>query len=126
MPNAGTPSADAFGPRHALVRIYPIDMAIQEFVDDSGVWTPVGDPHDLPGIGAPNLTPSGLDMVYDDAFGLEPGVYIAHRSSIDEWFGPPAVILPGKRVLPQLLGGCRTLYATDISGEIPTLRRYDR
>jgi hypothetical protein len=116
---AGTPSADAFGPRHALVRIHPNDVAIQEFIDDSGIWTPVGDPHDLPGIGAPNLTPSGLTMVYATA----DGVYEATRSSRDAWFGNPVLVLPGMHHWPQLLGACSNLYVIDPSGMVT---RYER
>jgi hypothetical protein len=116
---AGTPSADAFGPRHALVRIHPTDVAVQEFIDDSGIWTPVGDPHDLPGIGAPNLTPSGLTMVYATG----DGVYEATRSSRDGWFGEPVLVLPGVHRAPQLLGACSNLYVIDPSTMVT---RYER
>ena len=116
---AGTPSADAFGPRHALVRVRPTDTAVQEFIDDSGVWTPVGDPHELPGIGAPNLTPSGLTMVFATA----DGVYEATRSSRDGWFGEPVLVLPGMHRWPQLLGQCRNLYVVDAP---TTVAGYDR
>jgi hypothetical protein len=116
---AGTPSADAFGPRHALVRVHDTDTAVQEFVDDSGVWTPIGDPHDVPGLGAPNLTPSGLTMV----FSTGDGVYQATRSSRDAWFGKPVMVLPGTHHWPQLLGRCSNLYVVDGLG---MLTRYDR
>jgi hypothetical protein len=115
---AGTPSADAFGPRHALVRVRPADAKVQEFIDDNGIWKPVGDPHDAPGLGAPNLTPSGLTMVYADT----DGVYQATRSSRDAWFGEPVKVLEGVHLWPQLLGRCSNLYVIDGS----TVTRYDR
>lgn len=116
---AGTPSADAFGPRHALVRVRPGDTAVQEFVDDNGVWTPIGDPHELPAIGAPNLTPSGLTMVFATA----DGVFQATRSSRDAWFGDPVMVLPGMHGAPQLLGRCSNLYVIDGPSMVT---RYDR
>jgi hypothetical protein len=116
---AGTPSADAFGPRHAIVRVRPGDTAVQEFVDDNGVWKPIGDPHELAAIGAPNLTPSGLTMV----FATGDGVYQATRSSRDVWFGEPTLVLAGMHRAPQLLGRCSNLYTVDGQSMVT---RYDR
>jgi hypothetical protein len=94
---AGTPSADAFGPRHALVRVHQSDPTIREFIDDNGVWKPIGEPHEMPGVGAPNLTPNGLTLV----FATEDGVYQATRSSRETWFGEPTLVLPGFHRAPS-------------------------
>ena len=115
---AGTPSADAFGPRHVLVRLRPTDGDVVEYEDVDGVWTARGT-HPVPGMLAPNLTPNGLVMVYADG-----GVYAASRASRDEWFGEPTLILANANVVgqPQLLGKCKNLYISDGT----MLQRYDR
>ncbi|MBV8760117.1 MAG: hypothetical protein JO257_22690 [Deltaproteobacteria bacterium] len=118
---AGTPSADVFGPRRVLVRVRDGQPTVQEFEDQNGVWVAVGDPHDLPGIAAPNLTPNGLTMVYAVG-GDMPGIYQATRPSTSTWFGEPQLVLAGNHLAPQLLGRCSNLYVID--GE--NLSRYDR
>lgn len=121
---AGTPSADVFGPRRVLVRLRDAEPAVQEFEDQSGIWVAVGDPHDLPGIAAPNLTPNGLTMVYADV-GDTPGIFQATRASTSEWFGDPQLVLAGDHLFPQLLGRCSNLYVIDNTTE-RTLMRYGR
>jgi hypothetical protein len=106
---AGTPSADSFGTRHVLVRLYDGQPSVQEYVDDSGVWHTAGDPHDVPGDLAPNLTPNGLTMVWSDA----DGVHEATRDRVDAWFGKDALVLAGAHRAPQLLGHCDSLYTVD-------------
>jgi hypothetical protein len=125
---AGSPSAAEFGPRRVLVRLRANLPEVQEYEADDNRWKPVGDPHAVPGVYAPNLTPSGLDMVYHDAEGDAPAVYVAHRTSTAAWFGAPAAILSGTHVFPQLLGRCRTLYTGDsMAGDLTrTVRRHDR
>lgn len=118
---AGTPSADVFGPRRVLVRLRDAQPAIQEYEDQSGIWVAVGDPHDLPGIGAPNLTPNGLTMVYAAGDG-NPGIFQATRASTSEWFGDPQLVLAGEHIWPQLLGRCHDLYVVDGT----MLTRYER
>ena len=118
---AGTPSADEFGPRRVLVRVRDASSAVQEFEDKSGVWVAVGEPHDVPGIAAPNLTPNGLTMVYAGGQGND-GIFQATRSSPAEWFGEPHLVLAGVHLWPQLLGRCSNLYVIDDS----TLTRYER
>ena len=113
---AGTPSADAFGPRHVLVRMRPTDIEVTEYENVDGVWTPLG-AHEVPGMLAPNLSPNGLVMVY-----AADGIYAATRASRDEWFGEPMLILEGTYMQPQLLGKCKNLYVTDGT----TLHRFDR
>lgn len=113
---AGTPSADAFGPRHVLVRMRQTDTEVTEYEDVDGVWMPRG-AHEVPGMLAPNLSPNGLVMVY-----AADGIYAATRASRDEWFGEPALILPGAYAQPHLLGKCHNLYVTDGT----TLQRFDR
>jgi hypothetical protein len=115
---AGTPSAAEFGPRRVLVRQHAMDPDVQEYEADGAAWHPVGDPHPVAGERAPNLTPSGLDMVYAD----DTGVFVAHRATTDAWFGAAVQILPGRHAFPQLLGHCRALYAADAG----MVRRYDR
>ena len=61
---AGTPSADAFGPRRVLIKVRLTDQTVQEYQDTNGVWTAVGAPFEASGIAPPNLTPNGLTMVY--------------------------------------------------------------
>jgi hypothetical protein len=123
---AGTPSADAFGPRRVLVRVHPIGP-IQEYEDDNGLWKPVGDPHDLEGVFSANLTPNGLTMVYAGTqIDTTPAVFAATRKTTAEWFGPPAVILPGAHTSPQLLDRCQRLYVIDsLDQENSVLREYD-
>jgi hypothetical protein len=127
---AGSPSAAEFGARRVLVRSRR-DMAdVQEYEADGDRWRPVGDVHPVGGIpGAPNLTPSGLDMVYAEITGDAPGVFVAHRPSTDAWFGAPKRILPGQYQFAQLLGRCHTLYALEVRPGVAAgslVRRYDR
>jgi hypothetical protein len=89
-------------------------------------WQPVGDVRLIGGNYAPNLTPSGLDMLYQDDPGDGAAVFIAHRPSTAVWFGPPVAILPGVHSFPQLLDHCRSLYALDITVDEQVVRRYDR
>ena len=118
---AGTPSADVFGPRRVLVRLRDGQPTVQEYEDQNGVWAAVGDPHDLPGIAAPNLTPNGLTMVY--AGGADnPGIFQATRPATSAWFSDPQLVLTGDHLAPQLLGRCSNLYVLDGG----TLTRYDR
>ena len=121
---AGTPSADVFGPRRVIVRLRDAAPAVQEFEDQSGIWVAVGDPHDLPGVAAPNLTPNGLTMVYAGGDST-PGIYQATRASTSDWFGDPQLVLAGAHLAPQLLGRCSNLYVIDNS-TTRTLTRYDR
>lgn len=125
---AGSPSAAEFGPRRVLVRLRKDQPDIQEYEADDNRWTPVGDPHALPGSYAPNLTPSGLDMVYNVRDSDAPAVYVAHRRSTATWFGDPVAILSGSHEFPQLLGRCRALYASDKTADEPPpmVHRYDR
>lgn len=120
---AGTPSADAFGPRRLLVRLRFGLPDVQEYEDDAGKWMPVGAPHAVDGGFAPNLTPNGLTMVYVNPAGELPGVYSASRPSTAEWFGPPVAILPGGHQQPQLLDKCKQLFVVD---DDQVLRRYDQ
>jgi hypothetical protein len=127
---AGSPSAVEFGPRRVLVRIRQDLPGVQEYEADGDHWRPVGDVHPVGGMqAAPNLTPSGLDMIYTELIGDAPGVVVAHRPSTGAWFGAPRVILPGSYESAQLLGRCRTLYALDVRPELGAgaiVRRYDR
>jgi hypothetical protein len=129
---AGVPSAAEFGPRRVLVRVRSGWPEVQEYEADGDRWRPVGDVHALGDVAvlgsvarAPNLTPSGLDMIYAVPDGDAPAVFIAHRASTAAWFGPPVAILPGSHAFPQLLGRCRTLYALEAAPSM-TVRRYDR
>lgn len=123
---AGTPSAAEFGPRRVVVRLHLNSPKVQEYEADGNRWRPVGDVHAIAGLHVPNLTPSGLDLVYDDAYGDAPGVFLAHRASTDAWFGAPVAILPGLHLHPQLLGRCHTLYTADVMpGTNPVVERYD-
>jgi len=123
---AGTPSADAFGPRRVLVRLrYELDE-IQEYEDDSGHWVAVGQPITVRTQTAPNLTPNGLTMVYSALEPeLGPGVYAQSRTSVDEPFGAPVLLREGKARAAQLCGRCQQLYVVG-DGEGSTLVRYDR
>jgi hypothetical protein len=126
---AGVPSAAEFGPRRVLVRVTSGLPEVQECEADGDRWRPVGDVHAVDGVfRAPNLTPSGLDMLYADPAADPPAVFIAHRASTDAWFGPPVAILPGSYQSPQLIGRCRTLYALDVAPGLSStiVRRYDR
>lgn len=127
---AGAPSAAEFGARRVLVRLRVDQPAVQEYEAAGDHWQPIGDVHPIGGPAVPNLTPNGLDMVYEDADASGPAVFVAHRRSIDTWFGDPVAILPGEHRFPQLLGRCRTLYALDTRAGDPTsdlyVRRYDR
>ncbi len=129
---AGVPSAAEFGPRRVLVRVRSGLPDVQEYEADGDRWRPVGGAHAIGDVDvtsslvwAPNLTPSGLDMVYAVPDGDAPAVFIAHRASTDAWFGAPVAILPGSHPSPQLIGRCRTLYAIEQSAEM-IVRRYDR
>jgi hypothetical protein len=120
---AGTPSADVFGPRRMLLKVRPGDAMVTELEDDSGVWTPIGDPHELASDHVPNLTPNGLTMVWpgtaDDGM---PAVLAAQRTTTAEWFGPPTVLRSGMYYNAQLLDDCKRLYTTDSN----MLEEYDR
>lgn len=118
---AGTPSADTFGPRRSLVRLDDVSQAVQEFEDQNGIWVAVGDPHDVSGFVAPNLTPNGLTMVYRGD-GDNPGIFLATRASTSTWFGQGQLVLAGDHRFPQLLGQCHDLYVVDDG----TLTRYER
>ena len=119
---AGTPSADTFGPRRSVVRLDPVSETAQEFEDQDGVWVAIGDPHDVPGFVAPNLTPNGLTMVFRGGTADSPGIFQATRASTDAWFGTPVLVLEGEHRFPQLLGRCSDLYVIDNG----TLTRYER
>ena len=114
---AGTPSSPEFGPRRVLVRV-AMGGAVQEYEQDGNAWVPVGALQAVDSTIAPNLTPSGLDMV----FASRDGVLVAHRASVDEWFGEPLLIQPGEHQFPQLLDRCRELYTLDQL----VVRRYAR
>jgi hypothetical protein len=126
---AGTPSADAFGPRRVLVHMRPGGQ-LQEYEDDGGLWKTVGDGHDFNGPQSANLTPNGLTMVYtapqDDGTSA---VVLATRTSTAGWFGTPVVILAGDHQQPQLLGQCNSLFVldpnTDPAGQDSLVARYD-
>lgn len=119
---AGTPSADAFGPRRMLVKARPNDTTIVEYEDVQGTWTAIREPQPHFALRPPHLTPDGLTMVYGDPEGEQPAVYAAQRTSTSEWFGEPRPLLAGTFLSAQLLGQCKTLFASDGS----MLRRYDR
>lgn len=110
---AGTPSADAFGPRRVLIREELGDTDLQEYeVDDTGHWVRIGSPFPFPGEYAPNLTPNGLTMVYSDVDNEGvPGVYAASRDDVDSAFGDPMLLRVGDLRSPQLCGRCQQLYA---------------
>ena len=115
---AGTPSSPEFGPRHVLVRLTsPGD--VQEYEQDGDTWRAVGEVHPVDGGFAPNLSASGLDVVFESL----DGVFVAHRDHVGEWFGEATAILPGEHHSPQLLDRCRELYVIDPS---LVLNRYDR
>lgn len=123
----GTPSAGEYGPRRLLARISPTSTDVQEYELDDAGWTAHGEPLPVAGGFAPNLTPTGLTMV----FAATDGVYLASRDSLDAPFAAPAMILPGPHRAPQLLDACHTLYTVDIDLETPgpnadTLRSYRR
>jgi hypothetical protein len=120
---AGTPSADAIGPRRVLVKMQMTDPTVQEYEDVAGRWMPVGEPHPVASQLAPNLTPNGLTMVFSgvDALGNQ-NVFAAVRDTIDDWFGDPVVIYPGAYASVQLVDQCRSLYA----GDGTMVRRLDR
>ena len=88
---------------------------------DSDQQTAIGDPQTAPAVFAPNLTPSGLTMVYEQSDGS--GVYIATRAALADRFGDATLILPGDHRAPQLLGACTALYTVDPPSD---LVRYDR
>lgn len=117
---AGTPSADSFGPRRLFIRVRMTDMAVQEFEDQEGVWTPIGAPLPTTSFTPPNLTPNGLTMVYpgEDEVG-NPGIYAAQRPAMDKPFGEPVLLLPGLFRNPQLCGKCRQLYVVDGGTLVP-------
>jgi hypothetical protein len=129
---AGTPSADVFGPRRVIVRERVASEDVQEFEDVDGHWEPIGEPLPLLSVGAPNLTPNGLTMVYagfDDA--LEPVVFARSRDGVDEPFGEPFALRKGALRAPQLCGQCKQLYVIDsgvdaAGGDTTLIVRYDR
>lgn len=122
---AGSPSAAEFGPRRVLVRQRFGRPEVQEYEAVDNRWQPVGDVHPIGGKYGPNLTPSGLDMLYAADAGDGPAVFIAHRASTAEWFGAPVAILPGAYEFPVLLNRCRSLYALDTSA-MHVVRQYAR
>jgi hypothetical protein len=116
---AGTPSADAYGPRRVFVRMRHGDTVVEELEDVNGVWTPIGESREVTGVAAPNLVPSGLTMVWS---GVDPAtpevagevVFAASRATASEPFGAPRVILSRPVRAPQLIGDrCQTLYASE-------------
>lgn len=124
--SAGIPSAAEFGPRRVIVRETADASTVQEYRQAGDAWEAVGDPHELLGR-APNLTPSGLDIVFQDAAGIE----IAHRASTDEWFGDPTVISTTEAAnQPVLVGRCTTLFVVHPYADGTMLKtgvfRYDR
>jgi hypothetical protein len=122
---AGTPTAAELGPRRVLVKLRITEAAVQEYEDQDGHWQPVGVPHDVPSTFAPNLTPAGFDMVYSD--GSANAVVIAHRSSLDEWFGNPVVLLYGAHRFPQVLDRCHQLFVSETNAlGRAEVQRYDR
>jgi hypothetical protein len=123
---AGTPTAAEFGPRRVLVRLRFGEPEVQEYEDVDGTWQAIGETHPIGGTPAPNLTPAGFDMVYYDPAATPPGVYIAHRASTAEWFGPPTAILEGDHRFPQLLARCRALYVLDQPTSTATVTEYAR
>ena len=114
---AGTPSADAFGPRRLFIRVRMTDASMQEYEDQDGVWAPIGEPLPSTSFLPPNLTPNGLTMVYaaDDEVG-NPGVYAAQRAAMDVPFGEPVLLVSGRFHNPQLCGKCQQLYVIDDDG----------
>jgi hypothetical protein len=122
---AGSPSAAEFGPRRVLVRLRFDRPEVQEYEAVDNRWQPVGDVHAIGGTYAPNLTPSGLDMVYSDVSSDGPAVFVAHRPTTAVWFGAPVAILAGAHAFPQLLDRCHTLYTVDLVPD-HVVRRYDR
>lgn len=120
----GTPSAGEYGPRRMLARETMTSADLQEYEDVDGVWTPHGDPLPSPGAFAPNLTPTGLTMV----FATSEGIWLASRDALDAAFAAPTLVLPGEHGAPQLLDNCHTLYTvdTEMGGYASTLRSYRR
>jgi hypothetical protein len=121
---AGSPSAAEFGPRRVLVRLRDVRPEVQEYEAQDTRWQPIGEPHAIGGLYAPNLTPSGLDMVYQDSADDGPAVFVAHRGSTAAWFGAPVAIMAGEHAFPQLLARCHALYTLDAVDRV--VRRYDR
>lgn len=115
---AGTPSADAFGPRRVLVRMTALADAVQEYVVDDARWVTSGEPFSVPSDFAPNLTPNGLTMVY----AAGDGIYAASREDVDAAWAEPVLVRAGAYRSPQLCGKCQQLYAISDG----SLRRYDR
>jgi hypothetical protein len=120
---AGAPSAAEFGPRRVLVRLRIERPEVQEYEAVDNRWQPLGDVHAIGGSYAPNLTPSGLDMVYADVSGDSRAVFVAHRATSAVWFGAPVAVLAGAHAFPQLLDRCHALYTV---GPDQVVRRYDR
>jgi len=117
---AGTPSAADFGPPRVLVRLRDAHPDVQEYEHDGTHWVAVGTTHPVDGWFAPNLTPDGLTMSYDDGAGM---TLAATRTTVGDWFGPPAPTSSGGHAQPQLLDECHHLYTVDTDGVV---RRYDR
>ena len=115
---AGTPSSPEYGPRRVLVRM-TVAGQVQEYVQDGNTWRSIGDAFPVGGTHAPNLTASGLDMVFSDTT----GVYAAHRPSADAAFTEPTLLLAGEHSRPQLLDRCHELYVIDPD---QVINRYDR
>ena len=122
----GTPSASEFGPRRLMARLRPGAPEIQELEAVAGVRTQHGEPLELGGNYAPNLTPDGLSMVYvanDPDTGVPGAVFLASRASLADGFTNSVLILPGAHHAPHMLDVCRELYVVD---DDQVLRRYDR
>ncbi len=116
---AGTPSADAFGPRRVLVRMTAASNDVQEYVvDDAGHWVTSGEPFEVASMLAPNLTPNGLTMAY----ATDEGVFAVSRDDVESPWGAPVLLRAGAYLSPQLCDRCQRLYTI---GE-GSLRRYDR
>jgi hypothetical protein len=123
---AGVPTSADFGPRRVLVKLRAGPPEVQEYEDDGVAWNPIGEPRAIAGIGAPNLTVSGLTMVFTDRD--ETGqnfVFAANRDSIDDAFGEPTVIRTSEFGMAdaQLVGNrCNTMFVN----EAGSLKRLDR
>jgi hypothetical protein len=123
---AGVPTAADFGDRRVLVRTRFGRPEVQEYVDDGVRWVPVGEPFEVPGPFAPNLTISGLTMVFtagEPSTGFQ--VLAANRNSVDDAFGEPSALHRSDVELAdaQLAGKrCDTMFVS----EGGTLKRLER
>ncbi len=123
---AGVPTATDFGPRRVLVRLRFGRSEIQEYEDDGVDWKPVGEPRVIGGVRAPNLTPSGLTMVFTDFDELgQHFVFAANRDSTGDPFGEPTLLRTTEATADdaQLVGKrCNTMFVN----EAGSLKRLDR